>query len=186
MKNQSITGVIFRTKNFLRESNNYQNYVEGKIIIDSILSNLYPSLIGKGYINTHISPLKRKKTMNNDKKFILPEGGEKSILENNISKTIFQRNDWNINNNELYIPQLKCSNSMKNINEHKEKNVIELFNKKFNLKKKLKTNKSNLNSFRLNRNPEYLFFQQEFFNSTIQFFNLKYEQEVIFNKRNIY
>ncbi len=186
MKNQSITGVIFRTKNFLRESNNYQNYVEGKIIIDSILSNLYPSLIGKGYINTHISPLKRKKIMNNDKKFILPEGGEKSILENNISKNIFQRNDLNINNNELFLPQLKCSNSMKNINEHKEKNVIELFNKKFNLKKKLRTDKSNLKSFRLNRNPEYLLFQQEFFNSTIRFFNLKYEQEVIFNKRQYY
>ena len=31
MKNKRVIGVIFRTKNFLRQTNNYKNYVEGKI-----------------------------------------------------------------------------------------------------------------------------------------------------------
>ena len=42
MKIMKITGIIFRTKYFLRQSNNYQNYVEGKNYVDSILSNSFP------------------------------------------------------------------------------------------------------------------------------------------------
>ena len=193
MKIKKITGIIFRTKYFLRQSKNYQNYVEGKNYVDSILSNSFPSLLGKNFINTHIYPSETKKKINMRNKFYLPEGGEKTIIENNSSTNLFQNKDIKLDN--LLLPKINKSLSMKKIDGYKDKKVSYssifkktsgIFYRNLRNQKLLNISKSAVDIMNSNRNPEGIIFQQEFFNSTSRFYNLNYEPNKIFNKSQYY
>ena len=71
MNNKRITGVLYKTKKFLRQSNSYKKYIEEKIYVNSIITNSYPSLIGTDFINTHIIPSEKNKKIKIKKKFYL-------------------------------------------------------------------------------------------------------------------
>ena len=119
MNNKRITGVIFKTKKLLRQSNHYKKYVEEKIYVNSIITNSYPSLIGKDFINTHIIPSEKKKKLKH--KFYLPEGGEKSMIENNTNNNILKINN---SQNQPFLPKIKNSILMKKLYQYNEKKKI--------------------------------------------------------------
>ncbi len=189
MNNKRITGVIYKTKKLLRQSNHYKKYVEEKIYVNSIITNSYPSLIGKDFINTHIIPSEKKKKLKH--KFYLPEGGEKSMIENNTNNNILKINN---SQNQPFLPKIKNSILMKKLYQYNEKKKLDLslyrdnsdiF--KRNIKNKvLKNSNSAFDVLSSKSNIEGAIFQQEFFNSTSRFFNLIYDEKEIFNRRNYY
>ena len=189
MNNKRITGVIFKTKKLLRQSNHYKKYVEEKIYVNSILTNSYPSLIGKDFINTHIIPSEKKKKLKH--KFYLPEGGEKSMIENNTNNNILKINN---SQNQPFLPKIKNSILMKKLYQYNEKKKLDLslyrdnsdiFKRNIN-NKVLKNSNSAFDVLSSKSNIEGAIFQQEFFNSTSRFFNLIYDEKEIFNRRNYY
>ena len=191
MNNKRITGVLYKTKKFLRQSNSYKKYIEEKIYVNSIITNSYPSLIGTDFINTHIIPSEKNKKIKIKNKFYLPEGGEKLIIENNTNNNIIKINNIQ---NQPFLPKIKNSILMKKIYQYNAKKELDLslFREnsdifKRNVKNKI-LNKSNsgVEILRSKYNPEGFIFQQEFFNSTSRFFNLIYDEKEIFNRRKYY
>ena len=190
MKNKRVIGVIFRTKNFLRQTNNYKNYVEGKIYVNSILTNSYPSLIGNDFINSHSIKSERNKKINKNK-FYLPEGGEKIIINNNTSNNILKINNIQ---NEPFLPKIKNSISMKKIYQYNGKKELDLsfFRENSDIFKRnirnrvLKNSKSAFDILSSSSNSEGVIFQQEFYNLNSGLFNLIYDEQSIFNRKKYY
>ena len=126
-------------------------------------------------------------------KFYLPEGGEKTIIENNSSTNLFQNKDIKLEN--LLLPKINKSLSMKKIYGYKDKKesyssifkkTSGIFYRNLRNQKLLNVSKSAVDIMNSNRNPEGIIFQQEFFNSTSRFYNLNYEPNKIFNKSQYY
>jgi hypothetical protein len=189
INNKRITGVIYKTKKLLRQSNHYKKYVEEKIYVNSIITNSYPSLIGKDFINTHIIPSEKKKKLKH--KFYLPEGGEKIIINNNTSNNILKINNIQ---NEPFLPKIKNSISMKKIYQYNGKKELDLsfFRENSDIFKRnirnrvLKNSKSAFDILSSSSNSEGVIFQQEFYNLNSGLFNLIYDEQSIFNRKKYY